>query len=373
MTALRFGVDASVLQPVRTGVGNYVFNLLEAYRRTRPDVQITLFSHDEIAQDARGFGKCVEFVGSPIKKGPLWLSSGLLTALRRDPVDVFWGGNGFLPLVAPRGMKRIVTIHDFVYLHAARTIGFVSRTSRRWLQPAAIRQADARICVSHSTAQEMRTLCGREADAIIEPRIDPIYRRAPDDDVTRVRARYDLPPRFLLSVGTLEPRKNVAALLGAHARVRAAGVPVPPLVLAGKTGWLADGIAAAVAEAATTGAVRPLGYVPLEDMPALYTAAETFVFLPLYEGFGMPLREALHCGTPVLASDIGALREAARGAAWLVAPDESSIAAALHDYATGARRPPPAPVEIRGSDESGAARFAELVERVVASQYTNRA
>jgi glycosyltransferase involved in cell wall biosynthesis len=373
MTALRLGVDASVLQPVRTGVGNYVFNLLDAYRRARPDAQITLFSHEAIASDARPFGKCVEFVGTPIKKGPLWLSSGLLPALHRNPVDVFWGGNGFLPLVVPRGTKRVVTIHDFVYLHAARTIGFVSRTSRRWLQPAAIRQADARICVSHSTAQEMRTLCGREADAIIEPRIDPVYRRATEAEMARVRTEYDLPPRFLLSVGTLEPRKNVAALLSAHARVRAAGVPVPPLVLAGKTGWLADDIATAVAEGTATGGVRALGYVPLADMPALYTAAEAFVFVPLYEGFGMPLREALRCGTPVLASDIGALREAARGAAWLVAPDESSIAAALCDYATGARRPPPVSAEAGDSDETAAVKFAEVIEGVVASRYTDRA
>jgi glycosyltransferase involved in cell wall biosynthesis len=369
---MRLGVDASVLEPVRTGVGNYVFNLLEAYRRVRPDVEITLFSHGAIAPEARAFGRCVEFVGTPIKKGPLWLSSGLVPALRRERVDAFWGGNGFLPLVVPRGMKRIVTIHDFVYLHAARTIGFVSRTSRRWLQPAAIRQADARICVSHSTAREMRELYGREADAIIEPRIDPVYRRAPDSAVARVRGRYDLPPRFLLSVGTLEPRKNVAALLRAHARVREAGLAVPPLVLAGKTGWLAGEIATAVAEASATGGVRALGYVPLEDMPALYTAAEAFVFVPLYEGFGMPLREALRCGTPVLASDIAALREAARGAAWLIAPNVTSIAAALRDYVTAARRPPAA-AEIDTDDDSAAPKFAELVERVVLAQYTNRA
>ncbi|HEX5046062.1 MAG TPA: glycosyltransferase family 1 protein [Gammaproteobacteria bacterium] len=356
------GIDASMLERDRTGIGNYVFNLLVRYRRVRPEARVVLFSNGRVSDEARALGDCVDGVFSPLRKGPLWLSTGLPALLREHRIDVFWGGNGYLPLVVPRGIRQVVTIHDFVYRHAGHTLPRISLWSRRVLQPLAIRQANAVVCVSQSTADELLAHHGRAADAVLEPPIDPSYKPAGAPDVDAVCRRYELPARFLLTTGTLEPRKNLVVLLSAYVRAREAGAELPLLVLAGKLGWLADDIRAAMDDAAARGFVRFLGYVPLELMPALYSAAEAFVFLPLYEGFGMPAREALLCGTPVIASDIAALREATGGLARLVSPDRASIERLFREYpATG---PPPARAWPAHRDESldeAAERFAAVL------------
>lgn len=357
------GIDASMLGTSRTGIGNYVFNMLVRYRRVRPDTALYLYSNAKVNDDARAFGECFDDVYSPVRKGPLWLSTGLRALLEKHRIEVFWGGNGYLPLAAPRGMRRVVTIHDFVYRHAGQTLPRISLWSRRLLQPLAIRQADAVIAVSQSTAHEIRAHHGRAADAVLEPPIDPSYRPATADAVAAVLRRYDLPPRFLLTIGTLEPRKNIVALLSAYVRVREAGIELPPLVLAGKVGWQSDDIRATVDGAVARGFARFLGYVPLDHMPALYSAAEAFLFLPLYEGFGMPAREALLCGTPVIGSDIPAIREATGGLARLIPPDRASIEQLLRDYAsTGAPARRTWAADLDEPPDAAAERFAAVLE-----------
>jgi glycosyltransferase involved in cell wall biosynthesis len=364
---LNVGIDASMLVRARTGVGNYVFNLLERYSSARPASALVLFSNTRVSDDARGFGECVDNVYAPARKGPLWMSTGLPPLLRKHRIDVFWGGNGFLPAVVPRGLARVVTIHDFVYRHAADTLPRISLWARRVLQPLAIRQADAVLCVSHSTAAELRGGFGRTPDAVVEPLIDPIYRPATREEIDAVSLRYALPSRFLLTIGTLEPRKNIVTVLRAYARVRDSGIALPPLVLAGKRGWLGDDIRSIVEGSIERGFARFLDYVPLELMPALYSAAETFLFLPLYEGFGMPPCEALRCGTPVIAADIPALREATRGLARLVPPDQLHIENVLRDYSVNGPTPRCHwPDDLTESPDVAAQRFAAVLERAVA-------
>ncbi|HEX6999998.1 MAG TPA: glycosyltransferase family 1 protein, partial [Gammaproteobacteria bacterium] len=258
----KLGVDASVLKRERTGVGNYVFNLLTRYRRVRPETSLYLFSNDRVDGEAATLGECIEQVPSPFEKGPLWLSTGLPPLLEKCGVDVFWGGNGYLPLRVPKGVRRVVTIHDLVYLHAAKTLPAVSRWSRRLLQPLAVRQADAVICVSRSTADEVHRRHGRSADAVLEPLMDPSYRPAAPEEIRAVRSRYSLPERYLLTLGTVEPRKNLAALLTAYVRAREAGADLPLLVLAGRMGWLAKDIESLVERSVRRGFAKFLGYVP---------------------------------------------------------------------------------------------------------------
>src|SRR5262249_45689967 len=223
------------------------------------------------------------------------------------------------------------------------------------------------LCVSHSTAAELRAGFGRTSDAVVEPLIDPTYRPATRAAIDEVSRRYALPPRFLLTIGTLEPRKNIVTVLRAYARVRENGMALPPLVLAGKRGWLGDDIRSIVESAVERGFARFLDYVPLELMPALYSAAEVFLFLPRYEGFGMPPCEALRCGTPVIASDIPALREATRGLARLVPPDQQHIEKVLRDYAvSGPMGRCQWPDDLAESPDVAAQRFAAVLDSAVA-------
>ena len=157
-------------------------------------------------------------------------------------------------------------------------------------------------------------------------------------------ARYGLPKRYVLAVGTLEPRKNLTTLLRAFARLREGSAvdPAVGLVIAGARGWLDDPIFEAVQSLGLERAVNFPGFVDDDDLPALYQGAELFVFPSLHEGFGLPLLEAMACGVPVVASNASALPEVAGGAALLVDPHDAealaqAIARVLGDEALRAR------------------------------------
>jgi glycosyltransferase involved in cell wall biosynthesis len=155
--------------------------------------------------------------------------------------------------------------------------------------------------------------------------------------LTSVRARYRLAHSYLLYVGTLHPRKNLVRLIEAFAFLTASldaetkdGASPLQLVLAGQKGWLYDDILAQVRKLGLTERVRLTGYLPPADLPALLSGARAFVFPSLYEGFGLPVLEAMACGTPVICSNVSSLPEVAGDAALLVDPlDVDALAAAL--------------------------------------------
>jgi glycosyltransferase involved in cell wall biosynthesis len=136
-----------------------------------------------------------------------------------------------------------------------------------------------------------------------------------------IRRKYDLPAQFILSGGTLEPRKNYVRLFEAYARARAQQ-HLPPLVVFGRRGWMYEDILAAPARLGIADAVRFIDYLDDNDLPAVYNLAWAFVYPSLYEGFGLPPLEALACGTPTLVSNVSSLPEVVGSAALLVDPTD---------------------------------------------------
>ena len=134
-----------------------------------------------------------------------------------------------------------------------------------------------------------------------------------------MREKYDIPKDFVLYVGALQPRKNLVRLATAFSRLKARGLP-HALVLAGKRAWLAADMLAAIEALELGERLRYTGYVAREDLPALFGAASAFAYVSVYEGFGLPVLEALACGVPTLAADISVFREVAGDAALLVDP-----------------------------------------------------
>jgi glycosyltransferase involved in cell wall biosynthesis len=210
----------------------------------------------------------------------------------------------------------VVTVHDVAFVHTPeRFTAHGARVMRAGLERC--RQAHLVLCPSHTTADDLEAL-GFQPDRI---RVIP-WGVTPQpvgaNDVARVRARYDLPERFVLFVGTLEPRKNLPRLAEAVATLD----PALPLVVAGAPGW---------GDAEPLGAhVQFLGFVSDADLAALYGAATVFAYPSLQEGFGLPVAEAMSYGAPVLTSAHGATAEVAGGAAVLVDPeDPAAIGAGL--------------------------------------------
>ncbi len=186
---------------------------------------------------------------------------------------------------------------------------------------------------SESTKRDLIELLHVPAEKIsvvpagVEPRFRPVRDTV---KLSAVRSQYDLPQWFILSVGTLEPRKNLTRLISAYAQLRRqTGLP-HSLVIAGKEGWLYQGIYDQVAKEGLTEHVRFPGFIADDDLPALYTLADLLAFPSLYEGFGLPPLEAMACGTPVVASNNSSLPEAVGAAALLVdAEDVDGLADAM--------------------------------------------
>jgi glycosyltransferase involved in cell wall biosynthesis len=248
-------------------------------------------------------------------------------ALLRTRPDVLFCPLNVVPLLAP--CPTVVTVHDLAFLR----FNLHQPAKRRYLAALtrlSVKRAAHVITVSEFTRSEVLDLLGvspTRVTAILNGRDE---RFAPVDAATieRFRAAKDLPPRFVLFVGTLEPRKNVTTLIRAYARVQ--DELAMPLLIAGGKGWLYDDVFALVRELGLEQRVQFTGFIDHEDLPLYYAAATTFVYPSLYEGFGIPPLEALATGTPVIVSTAGALLEVVGDAGLAVPPqDVAALADAL--------------------------------------------
>ena len=230
-----------------------------------------------------------------------------------------------------RHIPTVLTVHDLIYRlfpehHKPLNYHYLNSA-----MPLYCRRADAIIAISESTRRDLieRYHIDPTKITVVYEAAASHFRPAPPNRVDRVRSRYALPDRFLIHVGTLEPRKNLVRLLDAVALLREAGIKVN-LVLVGARGWLYEGFSRRLQELSLEDTVSVLGYVPDDDLPALYSAAIACVLPSVYEGFGLPVLESMACGTPVLCSRAASLPELGGEAATYFNPhDADDIASAL--------------------------------------------
>lgn len=221
----------------------------------------------------------------------------------------------------------VFTLHDLIFKFFPQHHLPRNRLYLQLAMPLFLRRADVVICVSEHTKHDAQRIyhVPEHKLRVIHEGIHPRFRRVTDvPTLRRVRERYNLPERFILAVGTVEPRKNLATLFEAYATLRTHSThPGLQLVVAGKQGWLVESTLRAVHERDLTGLVKFTGYVADEDLPALYSMAEAFAFPSVYEGFGLPPLEAMACGVPVVCSDASSLPEVTGDAALLVPPADA--------------------------------------------------
>jgi len=251
-----------------------------------------------------------------------------------------------------RKMPVVTTVHDLSYMIYPRFHTRLYGSYLRLLTPTMVRGAQMVIAVSESTKRDLveRTDVPAHNVRVIYPGVGSIFRQPLSPErVAEVRTRYGLTDGFILSVGTLEPRKNLHGTLQAYRSLRARLPDAPPLILIGGSGWRLD--EQRLLPASEAAYVRRLGYVPDEDLAALYASCSAFVYPSLYEGFGSPVAEALTLGAPTLTSNVSSLPEVAGDAAVLVNPrDPEEIATALErilmDSALGARLRAAGPIQV---------------------------
>jgi len=319
---MRIAFDVSPLSAPQSGVATYTRNLAH-HLSSRQHDQLLPMTHATLA--TRGARRSL-----PVNK-TLWMQVLLPLQLSRVGADVCHFTNSVASWWTP--CPSVVTIHDttlwmFPRYHPRRRLlamrPFIPRGAQRARAIIAVSAATKRDVVRTFKVPESKVHVIYEAAA---PHFRPLAREAALD---AVRDKYGLPKSFILYVGTIEPRKNLVRLFEAFDLVRRQGCQSSGLALVGHRGWDDDAILASLERLGLNGAVRVLGPVPTEEVVALYNLADVVAFPSLYEGFGLPVIEAMACGTPVVTSPNGSLAEIAGGAAELVDPTRvDSIAAGL--------------------------------------------
>jgi glycosyltransferase involved in cell wall biosynthesis len=321
------GIDASrYTAEQRTGTENYSFHLINAIARMdEPDLNFRYYLN------ARDNLPCNGLEGSetrPIPFPRLWTHVRLSAEMTTRRPDLLFVPSHVIPLIHPRS---VVTIHDLGYLHEptthlARQRLILDRTTR-WNA----RVASRIIAISKATRDDLVDHYGVDARKItvIPHGVSDGFNPVTSGAIASIRDRLGLPDSFVLTVGTTQPRKNLGNLASAVRILRNQGRPVS-LVSAGKRGWLSDQVEREIRASLPEAAWRHLGYVSDSDLPALYGAASAVAMVSRYEGFGMPVVEAMACGAPTVISDRGSLPEVAGEYALIADPDDpASIAAQI--------------------------------------------
>src|SRR5215471_11431430 len=278
-------------------------------------------------------------------------------------VDIIHGLDGVIPPWS--GMPRVVTLYDLLVLRSPDTqiapVAF-QRKKRQFYQTVAA-HADAIITISATTKQDVIDLLGvPETQVYVTPLgLDRHFWQHMPAATQQVLQSYELDPGYLLFVGAISGRKNTARLVQAYTRSRAS--KERPLVLVGAMSYRGEDTLAAVEQCGLGQRVRWLGYVPDQDLPALYAGAGCFVFPTLYEGFGLPILEAMASGTPVLTSTTGAAPEVSGGLAVSVNPYD------IEDIADGIDRAleTPAPVIAQAREHARAFTWERCSSQTLAS------
>ena len=334
---MRIAIDAHSVGTRLGGNESYAVNLIEALAQIDEVNEYTLFvttaeARDRFHQRWPNFKVRSTLPHTPLIRIPLTLSA----VLRKHPVDVL-----HVQFTAPPfcPCPVVVSIHDLSFEHVPETFHRRSRIQLRLTVRSSARRAAKILTLSEHTRRDVIDTYGIEPSRITAiPLAAPghFYRVEDNRELQRVRHTYGIDGQYILSVGSIQPRKNVARLVQAYARVRASlrdqhtETELPKLVLVGKLGWLYDETLRALEQSRVADSVILTGYVPETDLPALYSGAICFVYPSYFEGFGLPPLEAMKCGAPVIVGNQTSLPEVVGDAGLTVDPfDINSIAKAI--------------------------------------------
>ncbi len=338
---MRIGIDATALPPRLYGAGNYITHLIGALLELETDHEFVIFtkSRDAPLFEGKGRARLVRLPFTSRLRRIVWEQVSLPRLTRQQRLDVLHSPHYTLPFAA--SCATVVTFHDLTFFVCPETHLLYKRVFFQTMIPQSARRADALIAISQSTRADILRILRTPPDKVvaIPYGVAPLFQPITDARALDAFCReHDMPRPFVLYVGNLEPRKNLTTLVRAFARLVERGAP-HTLVLAGARGWKDDEIFATVRELGLGARVRFPGFFEQEQLPALYSAADAFVYPALYEGFGLPVLEALACGAPVITSNVSSLPEIVGDAGILVNPrDVAELADALHVVITDRAR-----------------------------------
>ncbi len=324
---MRIGINAVPLSRLRAGVARVILRIIEEICAIESENYYYLYSDRDFELPCEG-DRWRKRVWSPLPllPGTLWLQTVGRRMIIHDRLDLFWGTNNLLPLGLPSGLAKVVSIHDLILPLYSKYADPLSRSMHWLFGERSAREADKIIADSRATAEDLKRIYG-----IPDPKIEVIYHgvgpsfkpQDPGVAAEYVANKYGASKDFILSVGTLGPHKNLVSLVKAVKVLRDRGALSFQVLVVGAKGRKRAQLIELIRSAGLAGkAILLLGYVPDEDLPMLYSGSSLFVFPSLYEGFGLPLVEAMACGAPVVASNTSSIPEVVGDAGLLVPPTQ---------------------------------------------------
>ncbi len=320
----------------RAGIGNICFDVLCAMARARGGDTLRVYLDAQPRHEFPVGGGDVEFRILPKRR--FWTQRILAKELRHNPPDVYYTATMQMPM---RGAcPKVATLLDLAYYDFADQFTWRRRTQARLETRMVLRKAAHLMSISHATKDHLLDRFSTNPDRVTVAHLGVSEDFAPSTDpavIDALRKKFGLPSRFILFVGRIQPRKNIVRLVQAFEQLVERKPKLPHhLVIAGHTGWLFDEILHTVENSPVKKRIQMLGYVHHEkEMPTLLSLADVLALVSLWEGFGMPLAEAMKCGTAVLTSDCSSMPEVVGDAGLAVNPyDVDAIRTALERIVT---------------------------------------
>jgi alpha-1,3-rhamnosyl/mannosyltransferase len=371
-TPPRIAVDLRAAVRPPTGIGVYTLALLDHLARAG-GFDLVGMAHREPAAAAELRARGVEVEVHPAPLGVLWQQLRLPARLARGDVDLFWSPLLTLPRRTP--VPAVLTVHDLAALQVPETLPWKVRWSLLPFLGASVARADRVVVGTEKVAREVEEAfpTARGKCIVVPHGVDVAFRRAAPEERRAIRAEFGAPRGYFLAVGTLEPRKNLSLLLDAWEQLRAErGAATPPLLLAGPEGWKNEALRRRIDALAGSG-VRHLGRLERPALVRAYQGALALVYPSIYEGFGLPVAEALACGRPVVVAAGGSPAEVAGDAGrTFLSGSRDGLAAVLADLVAAGDDPSSESRSLRRAERyswpAAAARLGEIFRQVLAER-----
>jgi glycosyltransferase involved in cell wall biosynthesis len=302
---VKIGFDAKRVFNNFTGLGNYSRFVIDGLLEHYPENQYVLYT-----PKIRQHPEVQKYIGLEVRQpekgtpGAWWRTFSIANDIKKDKLDVYHGLSNELPLRKPAGLKTVITVHDLIFLRFPEYYGFIDVSIYKWKLKRACESADVIVAVSRQTANDLKDFLGideKKLRVVYQGCHPQFYKRAED-----VRKKYSLPDRFILYVGTIEKRKNAGLIIKALSRMK----NKIPLVLVGRpTKYMAE-LQALIERYSLSDYVTFIHNASFTDLPGIYQSASLFVYPSVFEGFGIPIVEAIASGVPVITSNGSCFSEA---------------------------------------------------------------
>lgn len=326
---LTIGINARYLQRKLSGIERYIIELIFHLGEIDTQNKYLLFFNKDAPVPTLSTNKNFRSIISSFPTGHrllrlFWEHLYLCYEIKKHHVSIFHGPAFFVPVFKPKHCKYVVTVHDITFVKYPAAFTWGTRLYYKLLFSRSLQLADAIITDSESTKKDIIQtyhIDPAKISVIYLGLSKPFLEKQEKKRIKEIKERYALPEKYFLFTGVLSPRKNIETMLGAfHLLKKGNAYQAYKLLIVGRRGWLYEGIFAKIAQLQLENEVSFIEYVPEEDLPTFYLLAKAYLFTSLYEGFGLPILEAMASRCPVITSNISSMPEVAGNAALLIDP-----------------------------------------------------